>query len=67
MKRFVPEKQDFIDRCVRIDLKLIVPVAACNEQLNIIVCIDRCIAFRKRGGDVRLLDPVSNVEIFIIP
>ena len=63
----VPDKEDLIDRAERIDLELVIRAGAGDEQLDVVVLIDRRIALGEAGLEEGLLDPVADVEEIVIP
>ena len=63
----VPDEEHFVTGVERIDLKLIVRVAARDEELDIVVVVDRVVVVGVLRVDQWLLDAVADVEIRFIP
>jgi hypothetical protein len=63
----LPDEKDLVDRCEGVDLELIVSIAPGDEQLDIVVRVDRRIPFGQGRLDERLLDPISDVQACVIP
>src|SRR5687767_9432207 len=63
----LPDEEDFVDRAEAVDLELVVGVAAGDEQLDVVVLVDRGVALGQRRFDERLLDPVPDVEVAVVP
>ena len=63
----LPDEEDFVDRAVGVDLELIVGVAPGDEQLDVVVRVNRRIPFGQGRLDERLLDPIPDVHAGVIP
>jgi hypothetical protein len=63
----LPDEEDLVDRSERIDLELVVSVASGDEQLDVVVRVNQRVALRQGRLDERLLDPIPDIQIGVIP
>src|SRR5205823_8148387 len=65
--RLLPNEERFVS-CVKwIDLKFIISISASDEDLHVVVVVDRRIVGREFGADEWLLDANSDIKILLVP
>src|SRR5439155_15024008 len=62
-----PNEKRLVGGIERVDLKLIIGIPPGNEDLDIVVVIDRRVVGRIFRVHQRLLDPEGDIEVLVIP
>ena len=64
---FLPDKKHFVGRVERVDLEFIITVAACDEELDVVVLVDVGVAIGEARVDERFFDAIGHVKILVVP
>jgi len=63
----LPDEEHLVDRAEGVDLELVVGITPGDEQLDVVVPVDGCVALGQCCFDERLLDPISDLEVGVVP
>ncbi len=63
----LPDEEDLVDRAQAVELELVVRVPAGDEELDVVVLVDQRVALGEGSLQKRLLDPVADVKVRVVP
>src|ERR1017187_7882761 len=63
----LPDEELLVDGPERVDLELVVAIAAVDEHLDVALLENKRVALGQSGAHERLFDPEANIEILVVP